>query len=314
MNIDGTNAGLYSHTTALQPCWGCGILPGLGMCKFAMCSICKEKRLPSGVFCSTECLKLNWPRHKKWHKQLEMSQVVSEGRQINPHTGLSDHEAALLRPNDMSIESTKYDELLVAACKHSDLGDFVKGCRALRRAITLEPDRAEAHGVLGNLLSRSGDQDGACKAFCRVMELSDHGSGHWAQAFAAAFNSCNAQLSTAAGRPPWWNSTKLKEFSHLAIAASTEVSYTLCLVARGNALDGSWTGHQGISSQPTAADLREAASFYRKAAQRVSLVSSKERIVKKGVACLKAVAALEENPMLQIAWEDGAVVAMSTGQ
>lgn len=54
----------------LPTCWGCGaVQPPLPAKKFQSCARCREDGLPPSHFCSKECFKTNWPRHKQWHAE-----------------------------------------------------------------------------------------------------------------------------------------------------------------------------------------------------------------------------------------------------
>ena len=53
------------HDALQAACWGCGRTDGAA--HFKACSKCKQLKLVPCLFCSKECLRSNWPRHKAWH-------------------------------------------------------------------------------------------------------------------------------------------------------------------------------------------------------------------------------------------------------
>ena len=53
---------------ASTQCWGCGRQEEPGEEPFKTCSKCRaDGCIPAAKFCSGDCLKQNWPRHRRWH-------------------------------------------------------------------------------------------------------------------------------------------------------------------------------------------------------------------------------------------------------
>ena len=49
-------------------CVCCGAAPPPGV-RLKKCTLCRKTQLPGGYYCSRECQKKDWPKHKAWHKQ-----------------------------------------------------------------------------------------------------------------------------------------------------------------------------------------------------------------------------------------------------
>merc|ERR1711988_1369391 len=69
--VDGD--GVFSGAES-DNCWGCGASHRPGFAAFQVCGRCRteyEAGLLStkSLFCSKECLVVNWPRHKVWHEE-----------------------------------------------------------------------------------------------------------------------------------------------------------------------------------------------------------------------------------------------------
>lgn len=61
----------------IRTCWGCSKIEE-GEEEFKACSKCMENKWAPAHFCSRECLKKNWPRHKEFHEKHEACQVEAK--------------------------------------------------------------------------------------------------------------------------------------------------------------------------------------------------------------------------------------------
>ena len=64
-----------ADSTANHNCWGCGAQGH----SYKACSLCVESKMDMVCrFCSPECLRSNWPRHKQWHAAQADRNVLEE--------------------------------------------------------------------------------------------------------------------------------------------------------------------------------------------------------------------------------------------
>ena len=54
----------------LLQCWGCGSLLAASD-PFKCCTRCSAEEWPPSHFCSVECFEAHWPRHSRWHQQIQ---------------------------------------------------------------------------------------------------------------------------------------------------------------------------------------------------------------------------------------------------
>ena len=96
-----------AHSALDFSCWGCGKRQPPDI-RFQACARCVEEQLPKpySLFCSRECFKAAWPRHKQWHQQQrEMAAIAAP-----PHESLrSNPELESLRSKVVGDARAKTD-------------------------------------------------------------------------------------------------------------------------------------------------------------------------------------------------------------
>eukprot|EP00964_Phaeocystis_antarctica_P062196 scaffold37250_cov59-Phaeocystis_antarctica.AAC.1 len=155
-----------------------------------------------------------------------------------------------------------YEELLAEGARYASKEDWRKAARAFREAIALRPDRSTAYYSLGASLANSGHVVEAAQRFLEANERYPVGSKDWAHATALAFNMLTQDACAEVAKPEWWNDEGLKALSARVVRVLPNVevtSYMRAMVLSGQC--DAW--EEGPRS---AAELREAATHYERAA------------------------------------------------
>ena len=107
--------------------------------------------------------------------------------------------------------------------------------------------------------------------YLKAMELYEDGTEGWAEAAAHAFDSLKDDACREMPKPEWWNDEALKALSARVVAAAPDDPASCSMRAR--VLSGDAVGVKlGWNAGPrTAAETKEAGTWYRRAA-RVALV------------------------------------------
>eukprot|EP00964_Phaeocystis_antarctica_P159040 scaffold129960_cov71-Phaeocystis_antarctica.AAC.2 len=159
----------------------------------------------------------------------------------------------------------EYDELLAEGARYGSQEDWRRAARAYREAIALRPDGALAYLNLGSVLTNSGHRVEAVQRFLEAKERYPAGSRNWAITTAWAFQTLAVQMEACAdvAKPEWWNDEGLKALSARVVRAapnSVEANQMRALVLCG-------LNHNAWEVRPrSAADLKEAAIYYERAA------------------------------------------------
>ena len=196
-------------------CWGCGAVTQQGQ-KFQVCERCVSEQLVPCYFCSQQCFKANWPRHKAWHKEVKVSRkLLEQGNFVRTDTPLAKQRLAELTASKKPI-----DELMLESERLGAAGDLRKARGVLREAIKLDPNEPGPYFKLGTVLSRSGDSKGALQAYLDCKELAQVGSRVWGMAVAISFE----KLVKVRGlpKPDWWHDAALRKLSAQVVVAAPE--------------------------------------------------------------------------------------------
>ena len=186
----------------LKVCWGCNRKEEKGQAPFRNCSKCVELKVLPSLFCSNECLRENWPRHKAWHKELTSSvdavqwcRGTEEGIEIMKK--MSDEQ-------DTNTTNGIYAKLCIDGNKLMHSMNFDEARRKFRKAQKLDPRLPDAYGYIGCLyaVSRQFEEamtsmEGGVERWAFVAVTGKYGDGD----FDVAFGSI--QLKTKAAQQQW---------------------------------------------------------------------------------------------------------------
>ena len=167
-----------------------------------------------------------------------------------------------------------YDELLATGIRYASKEDHRRAAKALREAIALSPDEPRAYACLGITLSHSAHYVEAAQRFLEARERFPVGSGRWAVATARAFNMLAQEACDKVAKPEWWNDEGLKAMSARVVRSvpdSVQAHQMRALVLDGNCV--------ALEAGPrSAAELREAATHYDRAAALASAPAAKAEL------------------------------------
>jgi len=111
--------------------------------------------------------------------------------------------------------------------------------------------------------------------FLKAMELCEDGTKQWVGAAASAFDQLKNSAYHEVPKPEWWNDEALKALSAQVVAVSPDGDM-LCAM-RARVLSGGALAKAHWNAGPrTAAEIKEAASWYRRAARVCHLPLNKE--------------------------------------
>ena len=137
--------------------------------RFPRCSRCASERLADGAhYCSKQCQKNDWPKHKQWHEG--MAQLL-----------------AIAEPASSESKVEAYGELLKRGLREIAAGDHAAGVASFKQCIWLHPEQPAAHANLGMALRDRGDFTAALPSLLRAVELYDEDSEQWATTAAVSW-------------------------------------------------------------------------------------------------------------------------------
>ncbi len=158
-----------------------------------------------------------------------------------------------------------YLELLTDGLRYLSQQDTRRAARANREAIALRPDVPHAYYNLGIALNNSEHIVEAAQRFLEAKERYPVGSQMWAQAMAWAFSLLTQEECAEVAKPEWWNDEELKALSARVVRAAPDERQAHMM--RAYVLSGQRMGLARAAYGPrSAAELREAATHYDRAA------------------------------------------------
>lgn len=207
-------------------CWGCGEKEPAGK-KFQTCARCREEGLAPSPFCSKECLKEHWPKHKAWH--LERSGE-------NDKAGSAAKEKAVLSTlksvmNEQPASETKsYMSLMMQADELKLRGSYTPAEKLLREAVELNPTNPIAYAALGEIMALGNKPAEAAALYVKAAALfpnkaatnvqgtagaatNAQGTNLWASSMLSAIFWLNVPGGKVEDQPTWFNDVELKELS-----------------------------------------------------------------------------------------------------
>eukprot|EP00964_Phaeocystis_antarctica_P133435 scaffold97641_cov42-Phaeocystis_antarctica.AAC.1 len=183
-----------------------------------------------------------------------------------------------------------YQELLAEGARYHSQQDTRRAARAFREAIALRPDVPNAYFGLGASLGNSGHYVEAAQRFLEAMERHPAGSELWARATAAAFNMLMMQkVCTEVAKPEWWSDEGLKALSARVVRAAPDDA-VVCQM-RATVLSGQ------VACWPrSAAELKEAATHYDRAAALCPAPVAKAQFTGDAARCRSRAEAMRKYP------------------
>ena len=244
-------------------CVNCARPPPPHRRTWSRCTICVERNLPSTYYCGEECMNAHWPKHQAYHKeQKQRAKQIREG--AHP-----DNERLLAEAEARRAERTgnEYGKRFAAAMVLSAEGDFNAAAKAWRKIIKQWPDKPTQYFNLGIALDRSDRNVEAAPMFLKAMELYLDGTEDWAASVTSAFDLLKHYGCVEMPKPEWWNDEALKALSARVVAVAPDSFMACAMRARvlsGNAISGKTHWNAGPR---TAAEIKEAATWYRRASK-----------------------------------------------
>ena len=266
-------------------CVNCGAAPPPHRRTWSRCTVCIERNLPSTYYCGEECMNAHWPKHKVYHKeQKELAKQLREGGQTELDRSVVEAEARRAeRTGD------EFDHRVAAAMKLSAEGNHHAAAKAWRKLIKERPERPSPYHNLAVLLERAGRLVEAAPIHLKTMELCENGTVAWADAAACAFDLLKLDDCRDVPKPEWWNDEGLKALSARVVAVEPDTPNTCAM--RGLVLSACRDGGVQWVSPPwnvgprTAAEIKEAATWYRRASKLALTPADRQKHEKSASRC-----------------------------
>ena len=271
-------------------CFGCARLPsemGDGREKHPVCPICRELKIPTTYWCDVNCPGNPgaWKRHTPVHKEVRKQRKDAEDGGVLQQ---QDRETAERAARNAAASGDAYDELMAEGLRYGAKNDYRRAARAYREAIALRPDRPTAYANLGAALNNSGHYVEAAQRFLEAKERCRVGSELWAKATAAAFDMLTQKACAEVAKPEWWNDEGLKALSARVVRAAPDDVGAVKMraeVLRGQNL--AWE-----AGPRSAAELREAATHYERAAALCPAPAVKAELAGDAASCRRRAQAM----------------------
>ena len=152
---------------ALKICWGCNKKEEKGQAPFRNCSKCVELKVLPSLFCSNECLRENWPRHKAWHKELTSSVDAVKCKFDAVNLTLN---AGTEQDTCTNTTNGLYTKLCIEGNNLLLSMNFAEAKKKLRKAQKLDPRLPDAYGMLGSIYYMSRQFEENIKALEEGIE------------------------------------------------------------------------------------------------------------------------------------------------
>ena len=236
------------------------------------CMVCVERNLPSTYYCGEECMNAHWPKHKVWHKeQKERDKEIREG-------AVRENDRSALEAQEREAERTgsEFAKRCAAAVALMAEGDHHAADKAWRRLIKQRPEEPTPYHNLALVMGRSGRNMEAAPMYLKASELFEEGSKGWADSAACAFDLLMTPDGDEMPKPDWWNDEALKALSARMVALAPGGHMQCGMRARvlcGGAIS---KAHWNVGPR-TAAEIKEAATWYRRAARVSHTPADKQR-------------------------------------
>ena len=260
-------------TTMAEPsllCVNCARPPPPHRRTWNRCVRCAELNLPSTYYCGDECAQAHWPKHKVYHRQVkERHKNFCDGAE-------RDRDRSLAETVARRAEATgdEYDKGCASAMALNAEGDLHAAVKAWRKVIKEWPGAPTPYFNLAVELTRSCRKDEAAPLYLKAMELYEEGTEQWALAVAGAFDLLKSPECDEVPKPEWWNDEALMALSARVVAVYPD-SPRSC-VMRALVLSGGEHDLWNVGLR-SAAEIKEAATWYRRAAMVTHTPAEKPR-------------------------------------
>ena len=174
-----------------------------------------------------------------------------------------------------------YDELLAKGARYHSKEDWRRAARTLREAIVLEPDTPVAYFNLAGSLANSAHFMEAAQRFLEARERYPVGSKSWAEATAAAFNMLTQDACAEVAKPEWWNDEGLQVMSARVVRMAPDDGRANQM--RAEVLSGRCCAWEVVPR--SAAELKEAATHYDRAAALCPAPATKAYLADNAARC-----------------------------
>jgi len=225
------------------------------------CTVCVARNLPSTYYCGEECMNAHWPKHQAYHKeQKQLAKQIREGT-------LLENDRSAVEAQECNAERTgsEFHKRCAAALDRMAEGDHYAAAKAWRKIIKEQPEEPAPYHNLALVMQRSSRNMEAAPMFLKAMELCEDGTKEWAGSAASAFNLLMTPDCDEMPKPEWWNDEALKVLSARAVALVPEEPHPCAM--RAHVLTGDALTKAPWNAGPrTAAEVKEAATWYRRAA------------------------------------------------
>ena len=264
-------------------CFGCARLPsdmGDDREKHDVCPICVKLKVPTTYWCCVNCPGNPgaWKRHAKYHKGVKRHlQDVEDGGVVQQRH----RELAELQARRAAQSGDEYSMLLAEGMRYGSKEDTRRAARAFRQAIALRPDKPDAYFNLGAALNDSGHFVEAAQRYLEAMERLLVNSEGWAKATAEAFTKLALEVCDEVAKPEWWNDEELKALSARVVRAAPDdwqPHHMRAVVL--SVQNGTWE-----VGPRSAAELREAATHFERAAALQSAPAVKAQLIVRAEWC-----------------------------
>jgi len=243
-------------------CVNCARPPPPHRLTWGRCVRCAELNLPSTYYCGDECAQAHWPKHKVYHKeQKQWVERMREGTVAANDRSTVEQMARLAERTGSELHKR-----CAAAVALMAEEDHHASAKAWRKIIKDWPDRPKPYFNLAAVLQRSNHMVEAAPVLLRAMELFEVGTEDWATSAASAFDMLKDPACHEVPKPEWWNDEALKALSArvVAVAPGTFESCAMraCVLVGDTLTKAPWN-----EAPRTAAEVKEAATWYRRAAK-----------------------------------------------
>jgi len=243
-------------------CVNCALAPPAHRRTWGRCTVCVARNLPSTYYCGEECMNAHWQNgHQEYHKL--QKQKAKELSAVN----VAEYDRSAVEEVARRAEATgdEYYKRCAVALNAED--DYHAAAKAWRKMIKEWPEEPGPYHNLAIVLKRSGRFVEAAPIFLKAMELHEDGTEDWAEAAASAFDTLKTPDCREVPKPEWWNDEGLKVLSARAVAVAPDSNKPCAMRARvlsGDALNSKAPWKVGLR---TAAEVKEAATWYRRVAR-----------------------------------------------
>ena len=260
-------------------CVSCARPPPPHRRTWGRCVRCAELNLPSTYYCGDECAQAHWPKHKVYHK--EQKQRAKQMREMGLEQDRSLAEAEARRAE---VTGDEYDKRFAAAMALNAEGDHNAAARAWRKLIKEWPDKPAPYANLAVVLHRSNRFAEAAPMLLKAIELYEDGTEDWATAAASAFDTLRLERCDEVPKPEWWNDEGLKALSARLVAVAPGSLLTCGMRAHVLSGDALFKAEWNAGSR-TAAEIKEAATWFRRASELALTPADKLRDTENAVEC-----------------------------